>query len=134
MKRTLTAEAVNTIFTTCFVPKENAHNDSLSLIEGSGCGGTYSFIGDLLMNERETIKKMLLELPKPFMKSSHCQGWSFMEACVTREGIQWGEHINIEQLITMGNALKLVTFPFPEKMWHTLPGSMPYIEVQDELG
>lgn len=83
-----------------------------------------------LEKAREVVKAWLMELPEQFQRSKG-GGWSFLNMCMTKDGDQWGEHSHIDQLVTMGIALKLASFALPREMWHVLPGQMPYITIED---
>lgn len=81
---------------------------------------------------RPKVKTWLMALPDQFRKSSG-GGWSFLNACMDRNNEQWGEHMDMDRLFTMGIGLNLVTFMLPRDMWNILPGGMPYIVVLDDL-
>lgn len=83
-----------------------------------------------LEGHREDIFSMLSELPAQFLETEG-GGWSFLNACMTRDNEQWGEHRNIDCLICLGIGLGLVSFPMPKEMWHILPGGMPYFCVKN---
>jgi hypothetical protein len=78
--------------------------------------------------ERDNIESMLSQLPKEF-KKEFGGGMSFLNACVTEDGVQWGEHRNVDELLCLGQAIGKVAFPFPRDMWNALPGGMPYVVV-----
>ncbi|MCK9460619.1 MAG: hypothetical protein M0R80_13355 [Proteobacteria bacterium] len=92
----------------------------------------FKFHPGRLSNHREDIISMLNDLPEDFQKDKG-GGWSFLNACVDRLGRQWGEHINIEQLLVLGIAIKYAKILLPRDMWNILPGGMPYFSVGDEL-
>jgi len=52
--------------------------------------------------------------------------------CMDKHGVQWGEHRNIEQLVVLGIAAKMVKYCMPRDMWGILPGGMPYIAIDTE--
>jgi hypothetical protein len=83
------------------------------------------------LNEFENdIADMLLQLPDEFMQSKG-GGMSFLNACMDKDGEQWGEHNTIDQLLAMGIASKKASFLMPREMWSMLPGGMPYFVVKD---
>ena len=49
---------------------------------------------------------------------------------MTKSGEQWGEHMNIEQLLALGIATGQAGYPMPKEMWKMLPGGMPYFTVK----
>ena len=89
---------------------------------------TIGFHGGRLASHRQEIHDLLNELPGTFMIEDG-GGWSFLNACVDKNGRQWGEHRNIEQLLLLGLASGYVTYCLPKETWHMLPGGMPYFTV-----
>lgn len=93
---------------------------------------TFGFNPDKLEKHKDRIFQILLEFPDQFM-SSKGGGWSFLNACNDKEGNQWGEHQNMEQLICLGIAIgKAKWMIMPRPVWKTLPGGMPYFVVLDK--
>jgi hypothetical protein len=128
----LTRENVEEIFEKCLF-KEDEVVDGKPIINpliGHGIIQDVDFHPDRLHSYETKIKEMLSQLPESFMKSKG-GGMSFLNACETKDGHQWGEHRNMEQLFVLGNACGIVTYPMPKNMWNILPGGMPYITVID---
>lgn len=80
------------------------------------------------------IHDALDQLPAKFhLKSSQFpdggEGASFLEACMDKDGVQWGEHRDMDALLTLGAAVGRVTFPFPRGLWPMLPGGVPYVQI-----
>lgn len=73
---------------------------------------------------RDEIKEMLLQMNEGF-----ASGWTFMQMPFDKDGNQWGEQSNAEQLVILGLALGYVRYTFPEGVWETLPGGVPYITI-----
>jgi len=76
-------------------------------------------------------KDKILELAKaivtdPFLKEGG-GGMSFLQLCEDRNGLQWGEHRNMEQLVLLCIGLKKAVYCLPREAWVALPGGMPYI-------
>ena len=87
---------------------------------------------DRLNAYREEIMGMLLELPTEFLQSGG-GGWSFLNACNDRHGLQWtGFHTIMEELVILGIGVGAAKFILPREMWGVLPGGMPYLVVLDE--
>ncbi len=86
---------------------------------------------DRLESHRDEVKGWLKSLPNEFQKSGG-GGWSFLNACVDKEGEQWGEHDDMDHLFILGMGLKLVESQLPREMWDSLPGGMPYYIVVDD--
>lgn len=60
-------------------------------------------------------------------------GWSFVNACYTRDDVLWtGDHAVMERLFMLGEAAGLVKPLFARELWPGLPGAMPYYVI--ELG
>lgn len=79
---------------------------------------------------REDVKSYLLEMHPNFSVGG---GWTFLSLCVDKNGVQWGEHVNADQLIMLGSALGMVQFMHPREIWHVLPGSMPYLIIDTDV-
>jgi hypothetical protein len=65
------------------------------------------------------------------LKHQDAGGATFLNACVDKNGTQWGEHRNIDQLLCLGIAIGKVSFPMPKEMWSMLPGGMPFVQYKD---
>lgn len=90
----------------------------------------FAFHPERLEAKREKVKAWLELLPEKFKKSNG-GGWSFLNAAFMKDGTQWGEHKNVEQLMALAIGLKLGSFPFPREMWLVLPGKVPYFAIED---
>ena len=86
----------------------------------------FAFIKAAIDKNRKKIADLLAQLPDPFFAGKG-GGWSFLNACETRDGFQWGEHRSIDELVCLGIAAGFVIFPLPREMWAMLPGGVPYI-------
>jgi len=119
------SQRVSAIFEEVYTP-----DGSGTLVEG-GIAPVHLDV-DKLETYRDEVAEMLGNLPVGFMPESEGGGggWSFLQACMDRDGEQWtGLHVVMNQLFTMGCALKLVTLLLPREMWDILPGGMPYYTV-----
>lgn len=81
-----------------------------------------------LETHRAEVAGWLSELPVVFREDVG-GGWSFLQACVDKDGHQWGEHVDMEMLFVLGVGLGLAKSLFPRDMWPALPGGMPYYAV-----
>lgn len=125
MPTQLTSENVETIFMDClFKDDEEVVNPQLV----QGIMSQFGFHPDRLESHKADIKELLKELPDAFQANTG-GGWSFLNACMTKHGDQWGEHRNIEQLMALGIASGQAKLNFPREMWDILPGGMPYFNV-----
>jgi hypothetical protein len=77
---------------------------------------------------KQEIIDILSNLPDEFMREKG-GGWSFLMACNDKEGHQWGEHMNMDELFSLGQAIGAVKFQLPRAFWSALPGGMPYVVV-----
>lgn len=89
---------------------------------------TFGFHPGRLLQYRNDIAAQLAGLPREFRKQSG-GGWSFLNACMTAEGEQWGEHHDMEMLFALGIAAGLARWCLPHEDWHALPGGVPYVVI-----
>lgn len=121
----LTSENVNTIFMDClFQEGEDTSDPALA----EGVLNKFGFHKGRLESHREEILELLLQLPDEFHLSKG-GGWSFLNACMTRDGDHWAEHATIEQLLVLGLATNQARYLMPRKQWGIMPGGMPYFSV-----
>lgn len=131
------AERVDIMFRDCLYAKEELDGsgfpiDEDSMIEVKGIVNTFGLNKHRVESHREEVVSYLDQLPDEFKKSGG-GGWSFLNACNTKDGEQWtGFHIIVEQLMCLGIALDLVRYVMPREMWSMFPGEMPYIVVDLE--
>lgn len=128
----LTAKNVEEIFTQALFTKDEDIADPRynNIMNGEAVMATYGFNGNRLEPRKEDVRAMLMQLPDNFFQSKG-GGWSFLQACMRSDGVQWGEHRSIDMLVALGNALGLVKFALPRDMWEVLPGGMPYFIIID---
>lgn len=93
-----------------------------------GVRSKFGFHKARLESHREEVREALAQLSDQFHRGRG-DGWSFLNACMDKDGNQWGEHRNVEQLVCLGIALGLVEYCLPKEMWSVLPGGMPYFAV-----
>ncbi len=96
----------------------------------TGAMGGFAFQTDRISEYKAEINEFLLQLPEQFMKSIG-GGWSFLNACIDKDGHQWGEQMNVNELMVLGAAAKLVSIS-SKSMWSMFPGGMPYFTVLDK--
>lgn len=121
----LTSENVRTILLDClFVNDEPV----TKYVVGNGVKSKMGFHSGRLASHKEKIASLADQLPDAFKKGKG-GGQSFLNACVRQDGMQWGQHTNVDELICLGSAIEKISFTFPREMWTTLPGGMPYITV-----
>lgn len=91
----------------------------------------FGFHPQRLRDVKPEVDALLRMLPDQFHVGSG-GGWSFLNACMDRDGRQWGEHRDIEALVCLGIGVGSATFVFDREMWSGLPGGMPYFAVHPE--
>lgn len=89
---------------------------------------SFGFNPSRLAEHKQEIKEMLECLSDEF-RADKGGGWSFLQACVTKDGDQWGEHQNINELLALGIATGQAKILMHRELWSALPGGMPYFVV-----
>lgn len=121
----LTSQNVEETFIDCLCETQ----ESLDGIIIEGIVAKYKFDTDKLEIHKTDIETMLAELPTEFRKDGG-GGWSFVNACVDKNGNQWTDlHQRMEQLFCLGIAIGKVQCTLPREMWEMLPGGMPYYAI-----
>ena len=126
-------QEVNEIFCDCLYREAELQNGELpeDAIKVEGIVATYNFNPVRVEKYKSRIIALLLELPIKFRQNSG-GGWSFLNACDTKDGKQWtGLHLRMEQLFVLGMAIGKVEFVTPRRMWSMLPGGMPYLVIKE---
>lgn len=123
----LSEKKVNALFTECLF-KDGENTDNAIIIEG--IVNKYGFNPERISEKSKEIFSILLELPNEFMKSGG-SGYTFLNACMDKNGNHWGEHRNMEELFCLGIAIGKVHYLMPREMWSILPGGMLYLVVDD---
>lgn len=141
----LTAKAVQDVLTKCFytdaeigpaVPKE----PPVGAVCAEAVRAKYAFHPKRLEAAKPEIAGLLQGLPDLFHEApsklsdgdlirdgrNPGGGWSFLNACMTRDDVQWGEHSNVDELLALGVAAGYVRWSMPREMWRVLPGGVPY--------
>lgn len=123
----LTAENVHTILMDCLFRNGE---DSTVHVEAEGVLLYLGFHPERLTSHNNDIDDMINQLPAQF-KDIAGGGSSFLNACNTANGSQWGEHSNIDELVCLGIAIGRISYPLPREIWPDLPGGMPYFVVKE---
>jgi hypothetical protein len=129
----LTSEKVSEIFEDCLFRNEEIVDGKPNLkpIEIEGIISKFGFHPLRTESHRAEIIELLNELPEQFRQDKG-GGWSFLQACMDKNGHQWGEHRNMEQLFALGMAIEKVSYAIPKEMWSMLPGNMPYLTIKKD--
>ena len=115
---TLTANRVEELFSAC-----------LAREGGIDVHGIMTSANLNVTGHEEEIGTMLADLPEEFQARGG-GGWSFLNACDTKNGEQWtGMHSTMERLFMLGIAVGKARWLLPREMWGALPGGMPYVSV-----
>lgn len=128
----LTAENVSNVVRDCLFTEDEikaCNGKPEKLVMAEGVMTKMGFHPERLESHRADVAAMLSELPPEFMHDNPSGGWSFLQACMTKSGEQWGEHSNIDELLLLGGALNMVKFLLPRPAWRAMPGGMPYFIV-----
>ena len=126
MNSPLTAENVEAVFMDCLFGDEEPGRDSAVIVDA--IQGKFGFHPGRLAANAPKIRAMLDELPDGFS-----QGWSFLNACQHRGGRHWGEHRNVEQLLTLGIAAGHAVWLGSRELWVHFPGRLPYVMVNTRV-
>ena len=143
MTLSLTAANVKKVFADCLFtddeastlhapmkePMTNHGVPGIKPVVVEGILNTFGFHPERLAKHKEEIWELLSGLPEQF-HADNCGGWSFLQACMTQDGGQWGEHANMEQLLVLGLATQQANYLMPRDMWGMMPGGMPYFSIK----
>lgn len=127
----MNANRIEEIIMDCLFEKDEIDENGKPLtpfIEAEGVMDTFAFNPDKIAKHKEEIKSILSELDDSFMIGKG-GGMSFLNMCMDKHGIQWGEHMHVDQLIALGIAAGFVKYCMPRDMWRMFPGGMPYVQV-----
>lgn len=121
----LNSENVEAVLKDCLF-KEG--EDMSNPVIAEGVMQKFGFHKERLESHAQDIADMLSGLPNSFHADGG-GGMSFLNACTTEEGDQWGEHTSIDNLLCLGIASGQAKILFPRGMWSALPGGLPYFVV-----
>src|SRR4030067_2795169 len=123
---------VEKIFTDCLFKDEEIKDGIIEPVVVEGIMNKFGLHPERLKSHAKEVAAMLEELPEQFHRKSEKHpsggdGWSFLNACNTKDGEQWtGFHRTMELLFVLGIGLGYVDCPMPRDMWMILPGGVPY--------
>lgn len=122
----LTSRAVDDMLARCLFSDDESMEGA---IEVEGIVNRYAFHPGRIAENADTIGEMLAELPDEFQREKG-GGWSFLNACMDRNGKQWTDlHQQQERLFALGIAAGKARWVLPREMWSHMPGGMPYVVV-----
>lgn len=90
-----------------------------------GIMGKYGFNPQRLESHRTEVVEILKDMPDEFFPPAG--GWSFLNLCMDKSGVQWAEHPTMNDLCCLAIGLNLGKFLLPREMWKAFPGGMPYV-------
>lgn len=100
-------------------------------LEAEGVQGKVLLSRERLEASKDDIASMLEQLPDQF-KAKKGGGWSFLNMCETANGDLWtGFHQVVNQLMILGVGTGKLTLLLPPRLWHILPGELPYIVINE---
>lgn len=125
----LTGQNVSEVFKQCFFDEGE---DTSGHIVAEGVMVKVAFDPKRVQAQKENIISMLDQLPDEFKESSG-GGWSFLNACNTKDDKQWADlHQTVDELVCLGKAIGKLKFTLPREFWSSLPGGMPYFIFLDK--
>jgi len=113
---------LDSLFTDEEIDGSNTPPEGAVLVEG--IVSKFGFHPERLATHKDQISDLIKLMPEEFSKGG---GWSFLNLCMDKDGNQWGEHRNMEQLVALAIATEQGKYVMPREMWSVLPGGMPYI-------
>jgi hypothetical protein len=128
---------VDKAFEACFYTDEEVKTfaegkPAADTIIVEGIQGKFGFHPERLETQRGKVIEWLKLLPHQFRRNGG-EGWSFLNACVQENGVQWtGLHRTVEELFCLAMGLGLAECQLPREMWSMFPGGMPYYVINIE--
>lgn len=91
----------------------------------------FGFHPERLKSHSDEIVSMFDDLHPNFTIGG---GWTFLNLCADKDGNQWGEHRNCEQLVALAIGLNRGAYCLPRDTWDALPGGVPFVRFsKDEM-
>lgn len=118
------AKKVQELFMSSLFPEKPDDISKAVLVEGIVT--KVGFDPARLEANREKVVEILNEMPEQFHEHMG-GGWTFLNLAQDKNGVLWGQHQNMEQLVLMAMGLKLADYLMPRELWSALPGGMPYV-------
>lgn len=121
----LTSKNVHIILIDCFFESKEDVTDPVMV---EGVMRNLGLNRARLISHKKEILSMLKELPENFQKDIG-GGWSFLNACVRKDGVQWGGQESVDELLCLGLGINAIEYCLPRDVWNVLPGGMPYFSI-----
>jgi hypothetical protein len=123
----LSEKRVASLVSTCLTGPDEPRDGALFV---EGILTDYSFSQGRIRENAMLIGQMLAELPDQFHHDKG-GGWSFLNACMDRQGNQWADqHRRMEDLFCLGIAAGKADWLLPREAWGELTGGMPWVVVR----
>jgi hypothetical protein len=125
------AQRVNAIFIDClFTEAELASLEPGVPPEGAivvdSFLGSFGLHSGRVAAHKDEIRECLAGLPSQFYQGGG-GGWSTLNLCMDENDIQWGEHVNVQELCVLAIAAGFGRWLMPRSMWSVFPAAMPYV-------
>lgn len=122
---------IRTIFDDCLLPTD--YTNDTKCISVCGVSAIFGINPDKIEEHREEIFKMMQALPIEFWESPiGSDGYTFLNLPFTKDGAQWGEQQNAQELMVLGITAGYMQYLFSKDYWEVLPGSVPYIVIHEK--
>ena len=134
----INAKRISDILFDCFVGEDHVKEENgnrfpdINTVVQKGVVRTFVFDPDKLKEYEVEIKENLDQI------YNLDQGISFIALGICKDAEDksgysgWGEQIEFEQLMALGEAIGWVARPFPDEISHVLPGDVPYFQLLKE--
>lgn len=125
---TLTAAAVEAaFFASLFDADEVRRHPITNAVKVEGIVTNVGFHPGRLAKQEDAVKAFIADLNPTFMADVG-GGWSFLNLCMTKDDVHWGEQKQCEMLMLLAIGLGYAYMPIADrKMWAVLPGGVPYV-------
>lgn len=132
MTQEISTTRLNEIFENCLFKTDSVFEKDGETTESQvfvkGVIQSFYFNPQILSGYKEELKQMIGLLNTNFLttKEGGGGGWSFLQIPFYKDGSQWGEHRNAEQLACLCIANKLAARLMPAEFDQMMPGGVPY--------
>lgn len=129
---TLSAEAVDIVMKSVLYKDDEITPGEIpdEAIIVRGLVRSFGFHPGRVTGAKASIDAMLAELPDSFWLTRG-GGMTFLNGCMDRHDLQWGEQRNVEALVCLGIAAGSASWIMRD-MASALPGGVPYFEIHPE--
>ncbi len=93
-----------------------------------GITSTFYLNSQRLNEKKDQVVKWLAEFEDGFMKGEG-GGHTFLRLCRTKDGAQWGEQKDCQNILVLAIGLNLMSYCAPKETWDAFPGGMPYVVI-----